>query len=122
MSRKAVKTKRLLAAQSLAADFQTEWINISLGDNVGFLYATSDVTDNQGTFAIEVRMKDDNGLTSDEAELSLSAVPTLADADATDFINLNQVPANQVRLTFTAAGGTPDGTADIWIHTKSMGA
>lgn len=122
MSRKSVKTSRLLNNQSLAADFQTEWRTIRFLDNVGFLYSTSGVTDNIGTFAVQVRMMLDNGEYSDPATLTLSAVPTLNDTDATDFINLNQVPADQIRLTFTAAGGTPDGTADIFINSKSVGA
>lgn len=122
MSRKSVKTKRLLNDQSLAADFSTDWINISYLDNVGFLVNCNSVTDNTGTFAVEVMCEDSNGNESEAVALTLSATPTLADTDADFFINLNQVPATKVRLTFTAAGGTPDGTCDVFVNTKSIGA
>jgi len=36
--------------------------------------------------------------------------------------NLNQLPVGQVRVAFTAAGGTPDGTCDIWVSGNSVGA
>ncbi len=119
---KSVKTSRLESAQSLAASFSTDWLTIAYQDNVGYLITTSGVTDNTGTFAVEVRMTDSNGVSSDAVALTLDATPTLADTDAEFFINLNQVPATQVRLTFTAAGGTPDGTAAIFVHSKSVGA
>jgi hypothetical protein len=119
---KSVKTSRLESSQSLAADFQTDWLTISYQDNVGYLITTSGVTDNLGTFAVEVRMTDSNGNSSNGVPLTLDSVPTLNDTDAEFFINLNQVPATQVRLTFTAAGGTPDGSAAIFVHSKSVGA
>jgi hypothetical protein len=122
MSRKHVKTKRVESAQSLADNFQTEWIDISSQDNVGILVNCSSVTDNTGTFAVEVRMKDSEGVTSSETALTLSATPTLADTDADFFISVNQLPANQVRLSFTAAGSDPDGVCDVFFHTKSVGA
>jgi hypothetical protein len=122
MSRKSVKTTRLHNDQSLAASFNTEWINISYLDNVGFLINCNSVTDNTGTFGVEVMCEDSNGNESEAVALTLSAVPTLADGPADFFINLNQVPATKVRLTFTAAGGTPDGTADIFVNSKSVGA
>lgn len=120
MSRKS-KTRQLASAQSLASNFTTDWVNIPFLDNVGIAINTASVTDNTGTFAVEVRMKDGND-TSDPIELTLSSTPTLADADDDFFINLNQVPATQVRLKFTAAGGTPDGTAQIWFHTTTIGS
>lgn len=122
MSRKSVKTKRLLSSQSLADDFTSDWINISYLDNVGFLISTSNVSDNTGEFSVEVRMVDDVNNESDPATLTLDATPALNDTDTQFLLNLNQVPANQIRLKFTAAGGTPDGTCDVYVHTKTVGA
>jgi hypothetical protein len=122
MSRKSVKTERLYNDQSLAADFTTPWRNISYLDNVGFLINCNSVTDNTGTFSVEVQCVDSNNNESEAVALTMSATPTLADGDADFFINLNQVPATKVRLRFTADGGTPDGTCDVFIHTKSIGA
>lgn len=122
MSRKSVKSRLLGSSYDLSEDFQTEWVNISYLDNVGFLISTSGVTENAGTFAVEVRMKSDTD-SSDAAELTLSGVPTLNNTDAQIFLNLNQVPSTEIRLTFTAPdSGTPDGTAEVWINSKSVGA
>lgn len=123
MSRKSVKTKLLGSAFDLSEDFQTDWVNIAQLDNVGFLISTSGVTENDGTFAVEVRNKLSDSDYSEEAELTLSGVPTLNNTDFSTFLNLNQVPADQIRVTFTApASGTPDGTAEISIHSKTVGA
>lgn len=122
MSRKNVKTRRLLTAQSLEASFNSEWINIDYLDNVGFLVNCNNVTDNVGTFSVEVRMKQDENTASEACALTLDSVPTLNDDGADFFINVNQVPANQIRLVFTASGGTPDGDCDLWVNTKTVGA
>jgi hypothetical protein len=122
MSRKSVKTRRIYENQSLAASFNSDWINITQLDNVGVNLACNSVTDNTGTFAIEVRLKQpDPELFSEGSTLTLSSVPTLANAAANFFINLNQLPADQFRVVFTAAGGTPDGTLEMFVHSKTMG-
>lgn len=123
MSRKHVKTKKLATAQSLASSFQTEWLNVSQLDNAGFVVSTASVTDNTGIFSVEVRLVNSNTQeVSSAATLTLDSVPQLASTNTTLFININQLPADQVRLSFTPAGGTPNGTADIWINSKTVGA
>jgi hypothetical protein len=130
MSRKAVKTRRIVSAQSLATDYTSDWITISQLDNVGITLACNGVSDNTGHFDIDVRMKQpsgdggaDGGLFSEACELTLSAVPTLADADDNFFIELHQLPADQFRVRYTAAGvGTPDGTLEMFVSTKTIGA
>lgn len=121
MARKSVKTRQIEDAQSLAASFQTDWISIPFMDNIGFVINCNSVTDNTGTFGAEVRMVDDAGNASEAVALTLSSVPTLADEAADFFLDLQQIPATQVRVTFTAAGGTPDGNCDIWVHSKTIG-
>lgn len=118
MSRIQHKSTKLETAKSLASSFQTDWINISFLTNCGFIMNCNSVTDNTGTFAVEVRSKKSENEVSDPVELTLSSTPTLADADADLAIDLANVPYDQIRLTFTPSAGSPDGDADIWLTTK----
>lgn len=106
MSR-SIKTRKFLTAQSLEVDFQTDWITLHTGDNVGIIYSTSGVTSNTGTFGVEVRMKPDNTAENDtpseEAALTLDPVPTLAGANVSDFLELNQLAVSQFRFVFATS-------------------
>lgn len=122
MGRKtALPGYKLATAESLAADFETAAVTVLTMDNVGINIATSGVTDNTGTFAVEHRIYKDEQNYSAWAELTLSPAPSLASADDVLFINLNQLPPGQIRVTFTAAGGTPDGTCDVWVSGCAVG-
>jgi hypothetical protein len=107
--------------QSLAASFQTDPVTVKYMDNVGFNISTASVTDNTGSFAVQHRIYKDANNASAWATLTLDTTPTLADGNDTFFVNLNQLPPGQVRIAFTAAGGTPDGTCDIWVSGCSLG-
>lgn len=114
-SKNLLPAYKLESSQSLASDFSTDPVTITTLDNVGFTVVTSSVTDNTGTFTVEVRIYKDANNYSDWVALTLSSSMVLADDDASFFVNLNQLPPVQVRISFVAAGGTPDGTVDIWV-------
>lgn len=114
-------SKQIATAQSLAASFNSEITTIKTVDNVAYTIQTASVTDNTGTFGVQFRAYKDDNTVGSWIDLTLSSTPTLADADDGFLINLNQLPPGQVRLAFTAAGGTPDGTAEIWISGKQLG-
>ena len=122
MGRKNTKTIQKEAAKTLASSFTTDWLNVSYLDNVGVVINCNNVTDNTGFFEVQVRMKVDANNVSSAVTLTLSSVPTLANADDDFGINLNQLPYNEVRISFTAAGGTPDGDCDIWFKSETVGA
>lgn len=115
-----IKGYQLASAQSLASDFESSAIDVKTVDNVCFLIETSSVSDNTGTFAVQVKIKKDDNNESGWATLSLDTTPTLANADDQFFINVNQITPCQIRIKFTAAGGTPDGTCDIWVSGKQV--
>ena len=116
-----VITKRIATEQSLAASFNSEVTTIKTVDNVAYTVQTASVTDNTGTFGVQHRAYEDANTFSPWIDLTLSTTPTLADGDDGFLINLNQIPPGQVRLKYTAAGGTPDGTAEIWVSGKQIG-
>lgn len=107
---------KALDAESLAADFQSGATDLNYIDNVGITISTSGVTDNTGTFTIEIR----NGENDSWQTLSLDTPMVLSNADASFNVSLNQVPFSQIRIAFAAAGGTPDGTATAWIVGKGV--
>ena len=124
MARKDFTTPYKLAeTQSLAAAFSTQKTNVHLSDNVGILVETSGVTDNLGTFSVEVRMvpAEGKGSPSSWATLTLDSVPTLTNSDQSFLINLNQVSFTEIRVSFSAAGSIPDGTANIWVTSRQVG-
>ena len=126
MSRKQLlKPYRLLTAQSLAASFQTVATNMEQLDYVSYVISTSGITDNTGTFGVEVRYVYPNTAgpeTSAWIPLTLSLVPTLADVDDDITITVQNEGWSEIRLAFTAAGGTPDGTAVVSVSGTTRGA
>lgn len=108
MSRRSfIKGKKLASAQSLAADFSSDSTVVLTVDNVGYIISTAGVTDNTGVFQVWIRIKnsDNENEQSEWAQLTLSAVPTLADDDDVFFINLNQLPPCEAQVRYVAAGG-----------------
>lgn len=107
---------KLLDAQSLATSFQSEEVDIGWQDNVGIQIVTSGITDNSGQFAVEVTI---DGTVWEAIDFSPS-IPALSDVNTQIFCNANQLPFKKFRISFTAAGGTPDGTCDAWIMSKAV--
>lgn len=113
---------KIAAAHSLAASFSTSPMNVDFLDNVGIIIDATNVTDNTGTFDVQVRFKDPkSGEVSGWGSLTLDTVPTLADASAVLVVNLNQIPFSEFRISFTAAGAVPDGSANIWFSARQVG-
>lgn len=101
--------------ESLASNFQTSAVRVATADNIGIWIYANNVTDNTGSFVVQVRPWRDDNTFGEWVTLTLSADLILSNADEDFFVNLNQLPNCQVRVSFTAAGGTPDGDCDIWI-------
>lgn len=123
--KQVVPGNQVSSDQALSASFTVVLLStVFTLDNVGVNVSTSGVTTNTGTFSVQHRIKkDDNpGNQSAWATLTLSSVPTLANADTTFLIDLNQVPPGELRLVFTPGGGTPNGTCDVWVSGCSLGA
>lgn len=124
MARKNVLKPYLsVTSQSLATNFQTNPTNITNLDNIGIILDCVSITDNTGTFKVQVRNKNfDTGWTSNWGDLTLDTAITLANAATCIPVNLNQVPAwTEFRISFTAAGGTPNGNVTISITANQVG-
>ena len=106
---------------SLGANFTTAVMPVGNHiDNVGLNIDSKDVTDNIGEFFVDHRIFKDGQNFSAWAPLVLPIATILANAAKTTFINLNQLPKGQIRVRFVAAGGTPDGTCDVWFTGKEL--
>lgn len=114
MGRKNLVTPRkLIESQSLAADFQTNPINIETADNMGLWIYASSVTDNTGVFTVQIRpYRNASGEAGDW--IALDTTYQLANADANFFRKELSIPNGQIRVSFVAAGGTPNGSVEIW--------
>lgn len=124
MARKNLATPtRVLIAQSLATSFNGPAMDVSYFDNVWITADCTAVTDNIGTFSVEVRNipAEGKGSPSSWGTLTLDTVPTLVNSSQVVQINLNQVPFSQFRLVFTANGTVPDGVADVWYTARQVG-
>lgn len=122
MARKSIiKGFKLTTAHSLAASFQSAVLPIDYMDSVGFILDCSSVTDNTGTFSVQARIKYDENSYSSWCDLTLTTVPTLANAAVVLGVNMANVPFSELRLVFTAAGGTPNGSVTIWAQAKQSG-
>ncbi len=105
---------KLIEAESLAADFESDPITITTATHLAITLETAGVTDNTGTFSVQYRVYKDDRESSEWINLTLTSVPTLEDADMTDLLDL-RVPPGQVRVTFVASGSTPDGAVTCWV-------
>lgn len=104
---------KISSSQSLGASFQTDPVMIETANNVGIWLDATSVTDNTGTFSVQVRpYKDANNF---GPWVSLATTYTLANAAASFFRKEENLPACQIRVSFVAAGGTPNGSVNVWI-------
>lgn len=111
------------ADQSLASSFQSSALQLHKTKAVTFVIKCTSVTDNVGTFGIEVANTNDEPTSADWVALTLSSVPTLADADVNLGIDLLEgIGAfNWLRLTFTAGGTIPDGVCNVDVKRVAQG-
>ena len=115
MRKNVARSKKITDTQTLAANFNSDEYVITHLDNVGIMIVCGSVTDNTGEFKVEGYVK---GPIFEE--LTVSPLVQLNDADQNFLLNLNQLPFEKIRITFTAAGGTPDGSCDIYVMSKEL--
>ena len=116
MAKRVVLPYNLKTAESLGVAFSTAAVSVRYTDNVGIFIKTASVTTNTGSFIVEGTIDGTNWF-----DFGLSPALTLANANTTFAVNLNQVPFDQVRVSFTPSVTTPNGTALISIMAKSVG-
>lgn len=107
---------KLVDQEGLDTNFTSPIVNIQYQDNVGVQIVTNGVTDNTGQFSIQATINSEDWET-----LTLSPViDPLANANTKILVNLNQLPFVAIRVVFEAAGGTPDGTCDVYVSSKEV--
>lgn len=127
MARKDTLRTQILSAQSLAATFTSPITMIRNLDNCA--YQINITTSNStGTFSVQV--SDDYSPdapasapanTGNWVDLTLGGgTPTVAAANDTIMINLNQLPFNAMRIKYTA-GTAGTGHCDVWLVCKQVG-
>jgi hypothetical protein len=115
MSRKNYAQHQLCSAKSLAASFSTASTILKGLDNVGYTIATDNVVTNSGKFQVMARIGD-----GDWQELTFSSSMTLANADDSWILNLNQVPFTEIRIDYAPGAPGDDGDVDIWLSAKEI--
>lgn len=121
MGRKSIATKLLDSSAALSAVYTSPATNVQQTDIIGYTVETSSVTANTGVFSLQGQIVDSFGNASAWIDMTLSPVPTLANANATFAITATFFPYTNVRLKFTPGGGGPNGTAKIFINVKAVG-
>lgn len=127
MARKDVLTPyRIATAQSLATSFTTSPTTVTYTDNCGYQINVT-TSNSTGTFFVQGSLDYAVDPTTNVVknagswtDLVLSGTPTVAAANDTILLDLNQLPYNAIRLRYASTvAGT--GTADIYIMTKQVG-
>lgn len=126
MARKNVVVHTLEQDKSLAASFVTEPTLVKFLDNVAYQINIA-TTNSIGTFAVEASVdyavNEPTGAVTNPGNwtaLPLGGSPAAAGANDTILINLNQLPFNAVRVSYTAS--TPGtGTCDVLIQCRQLG-
>ncbi len=118
MSYNLLKPVTILSAKSLAADFSSTIVEIRNQDNVGIQlnWTTADAI---GTFGVEIssdHLEDMEGnvqVAGHWVALPLSPAITTAGINDDAYIDLNQMSAQYIRVTYTATSGTGSVTGII---------
>lgn len=98
--------------QSLAASFNTVSTEVSFQDNISYQINVT-TSDSTGTFAVEASNDKVNWIT-------ILASGTVAAANDTIGININQFPFKHIRLAYTSTvAGT--GTCQILLMARTVG-
>ncbi len=130
MSRKNTVNKRLVATQSLAASFTSEPTVIEWLDNL--CYQINITTSNStGTFAVQASLDyspsgsvdpmSPGAVSGNWVDLNLAGgTPTVAAANDSILIDLNQLPYKAIRLKYTS-GTAGTGTCAIYIMGRMVG-
>ena len=125
-SKRALLPVILASGQSLATPFTSAATVITYVDNVAYVINVT-TTDSTGAFSVQVSEDyapppQGSNLPANPGTwttLTLSGIPTVAAANDTIAISLNQVPFNAIRVAYTPANaGT--GTCKITIQTKGL--
>lgn len=129
MSRKSVLPYVVASAQSLAATFTTTPTVITYLDNCAYQINVT-TTNSEGTFEVQGSLDYRPGPTTEFpvanagswVTLTLNGgTPTVAAANDTILIDMNQLPFAALRLVYTA-GTAGTGTCTINFLAKSVGA
>lgn len=122
MARKNIARVKLFDAVSLAADFTSIITDVDWLDGASIILTTAGVTDNTGTFTVEYRNKtseDPNEQSAWQAYPGLAAA--LADSDDKITFRITRILESDIRVSFVAAGGTPDGTVTGFLNARQYG-
>lgn len=121
MSRNDVARKLLDSAADLSATYFSQYAEVTQLNLIGYTIETSGVTTNTGSFSIQARNTDLHNNTSAWIDITSAGSYPLANANQNIAVALSGFPWNEVRLKFVPAGGTPNGTAKIFITVKRAG-
>jgi hypothetical protein len=114
MQKQVLATYKLFDAISGATSIQSSPVGIKFTDNVSIQIQSTGTL--AGTFAVQVSNDFDPNLptaTANWSDLALSAVPTLAGSSDSILIDLTQVSAPFIRLSYTATSGAGNISATI---------
>jgi hypothetical protein len=118
MAKKSILYPKAITGQSLSASFQGTAYPTETLDNLCYQIVVT-TSDSQGTFSI---LASNDGVNFDAVTLggSNSGIPTVAAANTTISININQWPYAYVALNYTSTtAGT--GTCSIAFGAKQIG-
>ncbi len=122
MRKNQIVPVQLESAMVLTDDISTIAIGVNTVDNVGFWLVTTGITNNTGTFYVEIRALKDENHYSPWVALTLDDNLVVANADVAFFINLNQLPPCQVRLSLVAGGTSAFDVKTVTFPTKAGSA
>lgn len=127
MARKNSFTSRLNAATSLAASFTTAPTMVNYEDNIAYQINVT-TSNSTGAFSVEASLDYSPGGPTENAAVSGNWVqlnlaggnPTVAAANDSILVDLNQLPYKAVRLKYTA-GTAGTGVCDIFLSARTLG-
>jgi hypothetical protein len=125
MHKNVLKPVKIASSQSLSASFHSTPTVFTYTDNISYQINVT-TFNSTGTFQVEGSLDyvpadplSSPGVAGHWVPLVLSGIPTVAAANDSILININECPYNSLRISYiSVAGGT--GTCDIFVMAKGL--
>lgn len=115
-----LQSLHLVSDGSLAGDLTSSAVNIAFLDNIGLQFIWTGTP--TGTFGVQVSIDGVwNGTVwtgTNWTTYTLGSAPAPSGSPSSAYVDLNQVSAPALRVTYTRSGGS--GTAQVWVSGKSL--
>lgn len=111
-----IKSFKIVDSVSMGGDIESDPVNIEFLDNIAIQLNFTGT--GVGTFAVEVSLDHETNTAGTFVAIDLSPAPAAVGSADSIFLDLNQLGARWIRVTYTSTSGT--GTLNAFLTAKEI--